>query len=57
MYFVYCDDKKIYDIRDESLLLANPILELEDNASGSFSFYISDSNIFFNKIKPMLSKI
>lgn len=57
MYFVYCDDKKIYDIRDDSLLLVNPILELEDNASGSFSFDISDSNIFFNKIKPMLSKI
>ena len=57
MYFVYCDDKKIYDIRDDSLLLVNPILELEDNASGSFSFDISDSNIFFNKINPMLSKI
>lgn len=57
MYFVYCDDKKFYDIRDDSLLLANPILELEDNASGSFSFDISDSNIFFNKINPMLSKI
>lgn len=57
MYFVYCDDKKIYDIRDDKLLLSNPILELEDNASGSFSFDISDSNLNFNQIKPMLSKI
>ena len=57
MYFVYCDSEKIYDIRDDSLLLTNPILELEDNASGSFSFDINDSNIFFDKIKPMLSKI
>ena len=57
MYFVYCDDKTIYDIRDDKLLLSNPILGLEDNASGSFSFDISDSNINFNQIKPMLSKI
>ncbi|KGF09708.1 hypothetical protein HMPREF1635_02185 [Clostridiales bacterium S5-A14a] len=57
MYFIYCDGEKIYDLRDESLLLVSPKLALEDNASGSLSFNIGTYNEHFDKIKLMASKI
>lgn len=38
MYRVFCDDALIYDLRDESLILIDPVLDLEVNKAGSFTF-------------------
>ena len=57
MYTVRLDDKKIYDARIDDLKLIEPVIELEENNAGSFSFTIQDSHPSYDDIKRRKSII
>lgn len=57
MWKVYCDDDLIYDTKIELLKLANAVLELELNKTGSFTFTIYPSHPYYNKLQKMKSII
>ena len=57
MYTVRLDDKKIYDARIDDLKLIEPVIELEENNAGSFSFTIQDNHPSYNDIKRRKSII
>ncbi len=49
MYTVFCDSTKIYDPSEE-LVLISPVLDLEDNLSGSFKFGIDPTHAAYSNI-------
>lgn len=57
MYTVKLDDKKIYDARIDDLKLIEPVIELEENNAGSFSFTIQNNHPSYNDIKRRKSII
>lgn len=57
MYRVYCDDLPLYDTRDDDLTLIAPVVNLEDNASGSFDFSINPKHPRYDDLKKLTSEI
>lgn len=57
MYIVKLDNKKIYDQRIDDLSLIEPVLELEENSAGSFSFTIAREHPYYDEIKRRKSII
>lgn len=57
MYRVLCDNALMYDSRIEELALINPVLNLEENRAGSFSFTIAPVQPFYDKIEKRKSII
>lgn len=57
MYRVLCDNALMYDSRIEELALINPVLNLEENRAGSFSFTIAPGHPFYDKIEKRKSII
>ena len=57
MYFVYCDDKPLYDLRDEELVLEAPTVTLTQNSAGSFTFVIMPKHPYYDEIKEHSSLI
>ena len=57
MYKVYSDDYVLHDLRSDGLVLEKPVVEVEDNQLGSFSFTIHPDHPHFNDIKHLLSTI
>lgn len=57
MYQVYCDDTLLYDPRLKELAIEAPVVELELNKTGSFSFSIYPDHPYADKIKPLHSII
>ncbi len=57
IYKILCDDKTIYDSRDDENLIVNPVVELEVNKAGSLSFTILPGNELNDSIKRMKSTI
>lgn len=57
MYRVFCDDALIYDLRDESLILIDPTLDLEVNKAGSFTFKLPPTHPEYDTPRKMLSRI
>ena len=57
MYTVRLDDKKIYDARIDDLTLIEPVVELEENNAGSFSFTIQNNHPSYDDIKRRKSII
>lgn len=50
MYRVLCDGYVLHDSNIEEFTLINPVLELEVNKSGQFSFQIAYNHEYYNKI-------
>lgn len=57
MYKVYCDTKLMCDSTLEELALINPVVTLEENKAGSFSFTLIPEHPFYDKIKRRVSVI
>lgn len=57
MYKAYCDGALMYDSRIEELALINPVVTLEENKAGSFSFTIYPGHPFYEKIQKRKSII
>lgn len=57
MYRVLCDDIPIFDPRDEELVLINPVVKPELNASGSFEFKIPPAHPQYGVPVRMLSTV
>ena len=51
MYIVKIDNEKVFDPRIDELTLIEPVVELEENNAGSFSFIIYSTHPFYDKIK------
>ena len=51
MYKVYCDKTLMYDPRIEELALINPVVELEENKAGSFSFKMPPVHPLYSAVK------
>lgn len=51
MYKVLCDGALMCDSRIEELALTNPVVKLEENKAGSFSFIISPQHPFYDSIQ------
>ena len=51
MYKVYMDNNLMYDPRIEELALINPVVKLEENKAGSFSFTVSPDHPRYDAIK------
>ena len=51
MYKVYCDKTLMYDPRIEELALINPVVELEENKAGSFSFKMPPGHPLYSSVK------
>lgn len=57
MYRVICDGTPIYDLRDESLVLIDPIVTLEVNTPGTFEFKIPPGHPHYDLLQKMRSCI
>ena len=57
MYKVLCDGALMYDPRYEELALINPVVKLEENKAGSFSFKILPNHPLYDAIKRRKSVI
>lgn len=57
MYKVLCDNVLMYDPRYKELALINPVVKLEENKAGSFSFKIIPSHPLYDAIKRRKSVI
>lgn len=57
MYRAYCDGALMYDSRIEELALVNPVLNLEENKAGSFSFLLPPEHSTYNIVKKRKSLI
>lgn len=57
MYKVYCDNTLICDSRVEDLALSNPVIKLEENKAGSFSFSIPPEHPYYDVIERRKSVI
>ena len=55
MYKVYCDKTLMYDPRIEELALINPVVELEENKAGSFSFKMPPGHPLYSSEKKEIS--
>lgn len=51
MYKVLCDNALMCDSRIEELALINPVVKLEENKAGSFSFKIPPAHPYYNTIQ------
>ena len=51
MYKVLCDNTLMYDPRIEELALINPVVELEENKAGSFSFKMPPEHPLYSSVK------
>lgn len=57
MYQVLCDNLPLYDLRDESLVLKSPKVDLKENNAGSFTFTILPTHPYYDQIQKMKSVI
>lgn len=57
MYIVRLDNNKIYDQRVDDLTLIDPIVNLEENNAGSFTFTITSNHPYYDDIKRRKSLI
>lgn len=57
MYKVFCDKQLICDSRVEELALTDPVVHLEENKAGSFSFIMTADHPFYKKIRRRTSFI
>ena len=57
MYQVRCDDKIIYDLRDDDLIIISPKLNTEVNKTGTFDFIIPPQNPMYDYIYKLKSII
>ncbi len=57
MYKVYCDDTLVCDSRVEELALTDPVVNLEENKAGSFSFKMPPAHPLYGSIKRRKSVI
>ena len=57
MYKVLCDKKLMYDPRIDELALLNPVVNLEENKAGSFTFKIPPGHPLYDAIKRRKSVI
>lgn len=57
MYTVYCDEKPIYDLRNEELVLGSPKLTLEESNTGSFQFTIFPTHPYYDDVIDLVSNI
>ena len=57
MYKILCDGVLICDSRIEELALINPVVQLEENKAGSFSFYIPPEHPAYDSIQKRKSLI
>ena len=57
MYKILCDGVLICDSRIEELALVNPVVQLEENKAGSFSFYILPEHPAYDSIQKRKSLI
>ena len=55
MYTVYCDNSILYTPGVEELKLGDPVLKLEVNKTGSFSFTIYPDHLYYDQIERMKS--
>lgn len=55
MYTVYCDNSILYTPGVEELRLGDPVLKLEVNKTGSFSFTIYPDHPYYDRIERMKS--
>ena len=55
MYRVLCDNALVCDSRIEELALINPVVKLEENKAGSFSFKIPPAHPFYDSIQKRKS--
>ena len=53
MIIIYSGERQIYHPQNPNLKLISPKLTLEDNAAGSLTFKIYDSNLNYNTIKKL----
>lgn len=53
MIFIKNGEKLIYDPRNPHLKLVNPILRMEDNAAGSLTFKVYNTNLNYGTIKKL----
>ena len=57
MYKIYCDNKLMCDSSLEELALINPVVTLEENKAGSFSFTLLPQHPYYDQIKRRVSEI
>ena len=57
MYKILCDNQLMYDPRIEELALINPIVNLEENKAGSFSFTMPPDHPLYDSVKRRKSVI
>jgi hypothetical protein len=57
IYKILCDNKLIYDSRDDENLIVNPTLELEVNKAGSLAFTVIPGGGLEDSLKRMKSTI
>ena len=57
IYKILCDNRLIYDSRDDENLIVNPTLELEVNKAGSLSFTVIPGGGLEDSLKRMKSTI
>lgn len=57
MYKVLCDNALMYDSRIEELALLNPVVTLEENKAGSFSFTIPPKHPMYDAISKRQSLV
>lgn len=57
MYQIRCDDRILFDLREEDLFVTNPKLKLETNKVGELKFKIYPNHPYFDDIKKMKSII
>ena len=53
MYFVYCNDSPLYDLRDDDLVLVSPTVKLQENSAGSFSFTILPNHPHYDEVQEL----
>lgn len=53
MIIIYNGERQIYHPQNPNLKLVSPKLTLEDNAAGSLTFKVYDSNLNYNTIKKL----
>ena len=56
-YRVYCNDEAIHDMRDDELMLLEPVLDLADNDAGSFEFKMLPTHPHYSSIQNKISLI
>ncbi len=57
MYKVYCDGKTLYEPQNKELTIIDPVVELELNTAGSFTFTMPPEHPLYDAIDLMRSEI